>query len=251
MLYSVKMRASQWAAHEQGGRHISGAERLVNDIDIEQTVLSMLHRARNHERGSADFINIKVNKLSIAELVVVPALQIMPIVQPSSLRTAHEYATHCLAQAGISKQAIAVAFQQLLSLQQSMRGAMIIEANSGKIINANKYQHGVRVSNMDAQDHNAYKHWLQAHNIQGIHAREAIILASKVAACPVILAELCWSDDPSYTIGYVNDKRHYHRIENLKDYGCDIGGRVFFIKDNCTLDEALEYLHNQPVLIGV
>lgn len=31
MLYSVKMRSAQGGPHEQGGRHISGAERILSE----------------------------------------------------------------------------------------------------------------------------------------------------------------------------------------------------------------------------
>ena len=63
MLYSLKMRAAQGGSHEQGGKHISGAERLVNAQDLEGQVAKMLARAQNHERGRADFINIKIQEI--------------------------------------------------------------------------------------------------------------------------------------------------------------------------------------------
>lgn len=251
MLYSIKMRAAQGAAHEQGGKHISGAERLVTAAEIEQTVAAMLTRAHSHERGSADFINIKINKLATESITRIAALQIMPLTQPTSIQQARQYAAELLAQAGISAQAISTAFEQLANLQQSLRGALLIEAAGGRIINDHSLRHGIRVTNMDALDKDKYSHWLSKQNIQGIHAREAIILASKVASCPDIVAELCWSDDPGYTIGYVNDKCKYHRINNLKPLGSDIGGRVFFLKDNYILTNVIDYLHNQPVLVEV
>lgn len=251
MLYSVKMRAAQGAAHENGGKHISGAERLVLATEIEQTVTAMLKRAHSHERGSADFINIKISKIASETIATIPALQIMPLSQPPSLQYARQYAAVLLVQAGISSQAISVAFEQLVNLQQSLRGALLVEASSGKVIADSHLRHGVRVSNMDAQDNDKYTQWLSKQNIHGVHAREAIVLASKVASCPDIVAELCWSDDPSYTIGYVNDKAKYHRIDKLKEAGSDIGGRVFFLKDNYVLANVVEYLHNQPVLLEV
>ena len=39
--------------------------------------------------------------------------------------------------------------------------------------------------------------------------------------------ELCWSDDPDYTVGYVACNGVYHRITNMKEFGSNIGGRVF------------------------
>lgn len=251
MLYSVKMRAAQGAAHEQGGRHISGAERLVSVADIEQTVAAMLERARSHERGSADFINIKVSKLPAESFAVASVLRVTPLVRPNTLTAAREYAAGLLKQADISQTAIRTAFDTLTNLRESMRGALLVSAYSGQVIKISGRNSGIRVSNMDAQTKDEYEQWLARENIHGIHAREAIVLASKVASCPSVMAELCWSDDPGYTIGYVADKKNYHRIDNLKQLGCDIGGRVFFVQDECSLQETLEYLQHKPVLIGV
>ena len=63
MLYSVKMRSAQGGAHEFGGRHISGAERILPGDQLDYAVLTMLHRAREHERGCADFISLKVEEI--------------------------------------------------------------------------------------------------------------------------------------------------------------------------------------------
>ena len=52
--YSVKMRAST------GGKHVSGAERIVSPKDISPTVAALARRALSHERGVPDSINIKV-----------------------------------------------------------------------------------------------------------------------------------------------------------------------------------------------
>ena len=43
MLYSVKMRSAQGGPHEQGGRHISGAERILSEEKKEErgVIISM------------------------------------------------------------------------------------------------------------------------------------------------------------------------------------------------------------------
>ena len=60
VLYSLKMRAAQGGPHEKGGRHISGSERIIEKGAVNDEVLAMLERAKNHQRGEADFISIKV-----------------------------------------------------------------------------------------------------------------------------------------------------------------------------------------------
>ena len=61
MLYSLRMRSAQGGAHETGGRHISGAERIVSYDRVKEMTNRMLERAFSHTRGQADFINIIVD----------------------------------------------------------------------------------------------------------------------------------------------------------------------------------------------
>ena len=74
MLFSVKMRAAQGGAHEKGGRHISGAERILSEPGLEKTVLGMLDRARTHQRGKADFISIRIEEVKNEDIVYKPLL---------------------------------------------------------------------------------------------------------------------------------------------------------------------------------
>ena len=60
---------------------------------------------------------------------------------------------------------------------------------------------------------------------------DALALATKNIHCGVE-AELCWSDDPDYTTGYVAGKTiGYVRIKPMKEEGVPIGGRVYFVKE--------------------
>ena len=56
-------------------------------------------------------------------------------------------------------------------------------------------------------------------DLMNVHMREALVLATKVQSCPGIVGELCWSDDPDYTVGYVACNGIYHRIPNMKEMG--------------------------------
>ena len=81
--------------------------------------------------------------------------------------------------------------------------------------------------------------------------KEALVLASKVASCEGITAELCISDDPDYTTGYVASGRlGYVRIPHIKRIRSRDGGRVFFVREGFGMDEAREYLERFPVLVG-
>ena len=76
MLYNIKMRSSKGGPHEKGGKHISGAERILRDDEIEDEIIRMYQRALNHEKGSVDFINIKIQKVDEEDIVYVPQLSI-------------------------------------------------------------------------------------------------------------------------------------------------------------------------------
>ena len=134
-----------------------------------------------------------------------------------------------------------------------MHGAMLIDKDSGERID-DKGIKGVRVTGIASADIAKYRKSLKNDGSEGLHLEEALILASKIASCKGIVAELCWSDDPSYVIGYVGTNDKYERIPILKDEGNPVGGRVFFVdanqlNDDYTLDDLIDYLEKQVVLI--
>mgnify|MGYP001615742007 FL=1 len=86
--------------------------------------------------------------------------------------------------------------------------------------------------------------------INNPYIREAIILATKVANATDTIAELCWSDDPSYQAGYVASKRlGYVRFPYLKEEGSPFGGRAFFVDaKKIDLEKYINFLEQQAVL---
>jgi 6-carboxyhexanoate--CoA ligase len=83
------------------------------------------------------------------------------------------------------------------------------------------------------------------------HRKEALCLASKVAGCPFIVAELCMSDDPDYTTGYfASRERGYIRLTAIKEKGDPRGGRIFLF-DGSQEDvlSCMRYLEETPVLV--
>ena len=67
VLYSVKMRSSLGGTHGVGGQHISGAERIVTKNSVEQEMISMLHRAWEHDRGAADLSSSRWKRSGMRE----------------------------------------------------------------------------------------------------------------------------------------------------------------------------------------
>ena len=237
-LYSVRMRAAQGGPHEKGGHHISGAERIVKLEEVGTIAQSLADRALNHSKGTADFINITVDLIPPEKITYIDCLKVEEH-KTSSISESHQLATELLQGPHISETAVLKAISLLKSLDKSMRGAMLVDAITGERLDTG--DRGVRVSHMDSFDSHALG--------DNEHMREALVLASKVQSADGIVGELCWSDDPDYTIGYVACNGVYHRIPNMKEIGSNLGGRVFFVKPNIDLEGVIEYLEKKPVLV--
>ena len=248
-MFNVKMRSSVGGIKGCGGRHISGAERIVTDDDIEDVLISFYRRARNHERGNPDFINIKIQKIDQSKIMTCGLLNVYSR-SSSSKSQGRQIAREELLKIGVTELAVEKGFFALESLEDSMRGAMVLSATTGKRLDKME-ERGVRCSNMDCADKRAYKEKLDSLGLKGDHAREALILASKVASAPGTVAELCWSDDPDYVTGYVgSSKLGYCRISVMKDKGDPVGGRIFFVRDGIDMEDYIDYLQNQVVLVS-
>ena len=237
-LYSVRMRAAQGGPHEKGGHHISGAERIVKLEEVGAIAQSLADRALHHSKGTADFINITVDLIPPEKITYIDCLKVEEH-KTGSISESHQLATELLDGSVISKTAVHKAISMLKSLDRSMRGAMLVDAITGERLDIGN--RGVRVSHMDSFDSYALG--------DNEHMREALVLASKVQSADGIVGELCWSDDPDYTVGYVACNGVYHRLPNMKELGSNIGGRVFFIQSDIDSESVITYLERTPVLV--
>ncbi len=246
-MYSVRMRATQ------DNKHISGAERLVEEYDIKITAQSMIERALSHERGKPDFINISVEaiKSPVKHLTSLPITLLHTEIVDAAKKTARKL----LSNLGLPDFCIEKAFNLLEngpSDGESMRGAIVMDVQSNRL-EPDKHR-GIRASYMDiteeASEELACALAAKGMSVYYTHIKEALVLATKVASVKGSIAELCWSDDPFYTTGYVASKKSgYVRIPHLKHEGDSRGGRVFFV-DNINLTEYIDEIENAPVLIN-
>ena len=237
-LYSVRMRAAQGGPHEKGGHHISGAERIVKLEEVGAIAQSLADRALHHSKGTADFINITVDVIPSNEITYINCLEVEEH-RANTIAEAHQLAIELLQGPDITEVSIQNAITLLKGLDSSMRGAMLVDAITGVRIDVGN--RGVRVSHMDSFDSEALG--------DNEHMREALVLASKVQSADGVVGELCWSDDPDYTVGYVACNGVYHRLPNMKELGSDIGGRVFFVRPDIDIESVIEYLEKAPVLV--
>jgi 6-carboxyhexanoate--CoA ligase len=227
--------------------HISGAEGLYEVSDIQEVIKKYTLRALNHPKGMADKIIFTIEdiKRKPKEISALPLATI-------SCRTPDEgknAAIKLLQPLGISKKAIATAFE--LIEKSGMRGAAIITAEKGDRLEPD-IERGVRASRFGV-DRSALKTLslrLSRHGINKDIVKEALILASKVISFRHAVAELCISDDPYYTTGYVASKRYgYLRITNIKHKRSKSGGRAFFVKEGINVKGMINYLERTPVII--
>ena len=251
--YSLKMRASQQVgegenAHEQ---HISGAERIVARENVEAVCSAMVKRAMTHSKGDPDFINVKIEKVHESDIRILKALPVTRVdvdTWQEGLEKAFELITPLMGNGSDnqrSSQELREKLQELLKATFPMRGAMLYDIATGKRLEPDQ-DRGVRATYMDA---------LQGNVVDSCknHFNEAIVLATKVANAPGMVAEFCISDDPNYITGYVASKElGYVRIMKMKEKGDENGGRIFlFDSRKADTEECIDYLQKKKVLVEV
>jgi len=241
--YSLKMRASQQVGegeqkHEQ---HISGAERIVGRDSVEAVCSAMVRRAMTHSKGDPDFVNVKIEKVCESDIQILKALPVTRV----DVETWQEGLEKAFGLIGDAAVGIREKLPELLRETFPMRGAMLYDMATGERMEPD-HERGVRATYMDA---------LHSSEVDGCknHFNEAIVLATKVANAPGMVAEFCVSDDPNYVTGYVASKElGYVRIMKMKEMGDENGGRIFlFDSRKAKAEECIEYLQKKKVLVDV
>lgn len=247
-LYSIRMRASK------GQFHLSGAERLIPRHRIDQTVKELVDRALSKQQAP-DQIVVTIDALGDSTVRTVQSLGLVSL-DLNNIAACRENAARVLEAAGVTSLAVQAAFNALQRGASpdggNMRGAMLIDAASGERLEPDKSR-GVRVSRFDWSDEASERidRELSALGLTHFRTKEALALATKVSCAPGIVAELCWSDDPEYTAGYVAERTNgYIRFPHLKKAGNGFGGRAFFVAHSALdRNSLITYLQETPVLI--
>ncbi len=231
-----------------GEVHISGAEGMYPRKLVKKVVQEYINRARNHPKGRPDRICITIEKIcqppkKISSLPVVT----LKCGSPAGAKT---YVWRILAQVGISSRALNTAFS-IIGNEKTMRGAALVLAHSGKRVGDDR-ERGIRASRLGITPtaEQQLSRYLQSHAIDTCTVREALVLSAKVAAHHDIVAELCMSDDPDYTTGYVaSSVMGYIRVPHIKKRKSLAGGRVFFLSETADVHALVRYLEKTPVLV--
>lgn len=230
------------------GVHISGAEGIYDDTEITGIISAYARRALRHPRGRPDEIVITIEALH-RKPGKIPLLPITTL-ECNAPDEAYVLIFKALSDLGISSKAISAALR-VLTAETSMRGASLIRIRSGRRAEPDRIR-GVRVSGLGIERVSGRRlsQKLSRLNLDTTTVGEALALASKVASCPGIAAEICISDDPDYTTGYIASRESgYLRIPNIKNHGEMYGGRVFFIREDAAIEKLMDYLEKTPVIL--
>ena len=239
--YSLRMRAAR------NREHISGAEGIYDKDEISTLVKDYTQRALVHDKGRADEIRLTVEELKGApkKISSIPLCTI----NTRNADAAKRAALKVLSSVGITERAIEEAYKSL-NLGLTMRGAMLMDIEGVRL--EPDLLRGVRVSRMGMtkKASSDLSRKLGRLGLNNETVKEALVLASKVHRYRMVIGELCISDDPNYTTGYIATRSHgYIRLPRIKKRGVPYGGRAFFITGG-EVKDLIKYLQRTPVLIN-
>lgn len=229
--------------------HISGAEGIFHERERARIVGEYIKRAMDHPRGAPDRIVITIERIRRAPTMV----RMAPVttLRNNSVPEARESIKKILRASGISAKAVKNALKVVYG-DETMRGASLICAGSGRRVEPDK-KRGVRATcfGVSGAAERSLAAMLSEQGLNNTTVKEALLLASKVVSCRSVLAELCVSDDPHYTTGYVSTRNYgYVRIPRIKKKGEKKGGRVFFVEDNADIGTLIEFIEKTPVIVN-
>lgn len=245
-LLSIRMRASR----RKNGKetHISGAEGIFSEGDFPRIARQYVRRAMTHPRGRPDRVVLTVERITVRPR----RIEALPVatLRSRSPREAATLIAEALRQMGVSTRA-AVAAMRIITSPDALRGASLMDSSTGRRREPDRLR-GVRASRIGISREAARQlgRKLSRLKINTTTVKEALVLASKVAACGAVVAELCVSDDPDYTTGYVASRTlGYLRIPHIKKKGSRRGGRVFFIEGCADVEDVVAFLEKTPVMV--
>ncbi len=222
-MFSVKMRASQ------DNEHISGAETICEEHDIETAIQHFFRKGFNHQNGKSDFLNLKIEQVK-EPLIQLSALQIIDEQHVDLMKLCTEN--------GITKQALERGLDYIHD-DTRYTGALILSMQTGERLDQTG-KRGVRATRFCF---NNTREYIQLKE----RVQDSLSLATILTHHDAVHGELCVSDDMHYTTGYFATKRSgYHRLYNVKEDNSRAGGRIVFVEDSLNIEDYTEFLELVP-----
>jgi 6-carboxyhexanoate--CoA ligase len=237
------------------GAHLSGAEDLVLEKDLGEKIQEFSRKLfpflENATHLSPVQLIITVDPIpdgTILERNLLPVQIMNSHSKPETLTGLHSLLSEIL-QNGSASKILDIFHEEILS--KKVRNGAFLITPSGKFLMSD-LPDGVRTTHVGCEP-GLRKHLEQELSsiLQKPNHRflEALILSSKVLSSEDILLELCVSDDPHYSTGYMASRPFgYVRIPHLKPEGHAMGGRLYVVKENVDLPNLLGFLRTKPVL---
>ena len=142
--YSIKMRASK---NEEGRDvHISGAEKIVSQSDVDGFCEALIYRGMHHAKGEADFLNLKINRVKREDIIYLDALPVETI-EVDNWQHGQEEIRVYLKEIGIEDPE---SIMQFLTQTYAMRGAMLLDVDRLVRLEPDT-DRGIRATNMDME----------------------------------------------------------------------------------------------------
>lgn len=239
-LHSIKMRSSK------DNKHISGAESIVDEDNLETAVSRLIKRALTHSKGKAENINIKIEKLDEEKITFLDPLKVTTV-EVENATQGFKCVKYLLNKLGIDDEK-SNKILKIFKQASCMRGAILLDINTLERLEPDK-ERGIRATYMDFENSNIDR--LTKESGQNTHFIEALALATKVINCPYIIGEICYSDDSNYTAGYISSKKYgYVRFPYLKELGDESGGRIFLYDSALeNVQSCIDYIEQSKAII--
>lgn len=221
---------------------------------MEAVLPDLIGRALSSYR-TPDEISITIDCIVPEAVSYLRSLDVRTVIS-SSCEEALDFSKGILRSNGISPEVAGKAIYLLCAGPTpegtNMRGAILMNALTGERLEPD-IRRGVRVSRIDYTEdaRKALTTGLKDCGIYHERVVDALAVATKVASRAETIAELCWSDNPDYTTGYVASRKSgYVRITRMKEKDSFRGGRVFFVNPRgMEISQYIDYLERQPIMI--
>ncbi|MCL5284458.1 MAG: 6-carboxyhexanoate--CoA ligase [Nitrospirae bacterium] len=245
---SIRMRI------HQEGNHLSGAEDLVPLRDVEQVMASFSKRflpLLREERDRPLQQIVTIDPVSEKDILRRPLLAVQTLNSDSTEETGTMLSALLdpLLPAGKVEPVLAIFQNEIMGTPP--RNGAVISTSTGTIL-----QHGMtggirttHVGCLPALRKALEKELDRFFRKPNYRFVEALVLASKVISSGSVLLEICASDDPDYTTGYVASPLFgYVRLPHMKKQGLRRGGRLYVISPETRIPDLLTFLRSTPVL---
>lgn len=238
----------------QEGAHLSGAEELVPAQELDHVLSSFSKRLLPHAFNTLTHPPQQIVTIDPVPKEAIQRKSLLPVQfleSPSceeSAKGLHEL-LECLLPEGQAESVLDI-FRKEIMETPPRHGALLVTSRGRPFLEAGTT--GIRTTHLgcDPSLRKALEenldHFLAKPNHRFI---DALVLASKVLASESVLLEICVSDDPSYTTGYMASRLFgYVRIPHMKKPGIPKGGRLYVVSPTVHLPTLLRELRETPVL---